>query len=164
LNDGAHAHAMVLAYAYVTGSETAPTFTSTAVETLDASVLQYSGTLSSNPIGAIASNFNLGASTTITCPAIITTAANSLALNYQTLDSPGPSGWVAETAYGVGTFLASDMGEPTPRSTAGPTSVTASTSNYDVFTFELMSQLPAPGFGGGSTATIIRTRDGGFQW
>ena len=66
------------AYAYVTGSEAAPTVTWSGVNDASGYIYQYSGTKSSSPIGAFNKNhgFSFGAQN-MTDPGIVTTADDS---------------------------------------------------------------------------------------
>jgi hypothetical protein len=136
---------MVLAYCYVTGAEAAPVFTqSGTANTVSGQVLQYTGAVASSPIGNVSSNS--GVSGPITCPAIISTAANSLAVNaLVTTTQPGaPSGWSLETttSSASGDPTISDLTVASAGSSSGATSVAASVSNYDNFIFEIRSQAP----------------------
>ncbi len=137
---------LALAYQYVTGSETAPVFTPTDLNVLDAQVMQYTGTLGSSPIGNISSNRNTTGWTAVTCPAIIASANNGLAVNVTltNLSTPisSPAGWTTEVSNNSATI--SDLVLATTGTSSGATSVSGIGANYDVITFELLSEIPVP--------------------
>ena len=101
----------IVAYAYVTGSETAPTFTASAgSDSFIAQVLQYSGTIGSSPFGNATTGwhdgttgFDGGSNVPMRCPSILTAHPGSTALNIA-LINPGvtaapstPTGWTSRT-------------------------------------------------------------------
>ena len=79
----------IVAYAYVTGSETAPTFTSSVgSDNFYAQVLQYAGAVSSSPFGNSSvgwfdgtTGFDGGSNAPMRCPQMLSAFSNSTALN-----------------------------------------------------------------------------------
>lgn len=138
---------MVLAWRLVNGSEAAPKFNFTTTAIIEAQVRQYTGVYTPSPIGATAHNQNGGSSTVITCGAVTTTAANSLAVNIATTGNTGsgnipvPGTYTAEDTLNSN-YSAADLTIASSGSSSGATSVTYTSSNYRVFTFELRSQAP----------------------
>jgi hypothetical protein len=135
-----------LAYCYVTGSETAPTFTDSSGGTgppyAVSQVYQYTGVVASSPIGNTSNNGTAGA--TWTCPGIVMTAANGLAINWDfSISGPStlPSGWTSDH---VGSW--NSVNEKQIASQGGSSgSISASSSpfdNYKEFIFEIRSQAP----------------------
>lgn len=145
-NQGGPGRAMVLAYRIVDGTEAAPQFNFTTTAVVEAQVRQYTGDYTPSPIGNVASN-NQGSSTTITCGAITTTAPNSLAVNIATTGGTGsgnipvPGTYTAEDTLNS-QYSAADLAIASSGGSSGATSVTYTSANYRVFTFEIRSQAP----------------------
>lgn len=137
VNQGS-ARPLVLAYRYATGSEAAPTFTLSGVNTISAQVFSYTnGAPSGNFFGDLETNSSSGSTTTLTCTAATMTQRYSTAVYVAVASAaPGtPSGWTGRMVSGntvIADKLMGDSGEST-----GATSVTVTTANYSVMIFEI---------------------------
>jgi len=149
INQGG-AHPSVIAWRIIDGTETAPTFNITTLETLQAQIVQYAAPIyTPAPIGASTSNSG-SAVTVITCGAIITTAADSLVVNIvsniNTTAPPAPAGWTSDlttsSGLGYGSVEWASLQEAARGTNSGATSVSNTTAVFTAFTFEIRSQAP----------------------
>ena len=134
----------LVCYRYVDGTETAPVFAVSPTAQCTAQVLQYSGAVASSPIGGVSSSTSTA--NPVTCPAITSTAANSLAVNLVVVGTSAAigvsSGWTLETSTNSssGSPTVSDLTIASAGSSSGATSVSASVANCDNFIVEIRSQ------------------------
>lgn len=130
------------------GSMSMPNITWGSNTAVNAYVLQYSGNLSSNTIGAMHDTDSAGtASSTATNPGITTTAANSLVINVlvgaSASPSGTPSGYSSEVAATTDHMQVSDVTE-TSSGTATPavSQGMGSSTNWADMQVEILSTAP----------------------
>jgi hypothetical protein len=157
----------MLAYRYVDGTEGQPTFHIGATSGLQAWVLQYTGVIASGGAAPIAdnpaTNVTSTGSSVVSCPAITTTANNSLAVSLMITGGgsgslPTPSGWTSEAINNtISSNKWSDLVIATGGTSSGSPSVTFTQSNYTAFVFEIRSETPT--FQNASIAESITLAD-----
>ena len=149
IHQGTAQRASILAYRYVDGTETAPVFTLSATDIVVAQIVQYTGTISVNPIGNVSlgwydgsSGFDAGSSLPPRCPVMNAANPNSTALSialFNTGTPSVPSGFTSRT--GSGSFaLLCDKTLTNVGDAAGPVSDPAGgIANWTEYIVEIRS-------------------------
>jgi hypothetical protein len=144
-------YSFTYAYHVVTGGDSAPTVTWTPSNAGAGHIRQYTGALTTGPIGN--KNQNHGASTTATNAGITTTVDNSLVVDMELLTNnhtttPPPAGYTNEVVVAIAGFYnqyAAHVAEVSAGSASPAVSQTVSAADVWIdFQFELLSAPPPP--------------------
>jgi hypothetical protein len=154
VNQSVNNRSTIVAYRYVTGSETAPTFTSSlGTVSFEAQILQYTGVVASTPFGNTsvgwydgATGFDAGSNLPLRCPAMTSAHPGSTALNIAVINAlvvaapSTPTGWTSRSVTTQAANM-SDLALPISGTTTGSISLPdTGVANWTEFIIEIRSQ------------------------